>query len=394
MAARGQHARSNRGRAASTTRATRMASVIPLGQPILVGHHSEGRDRRYRGRIHETYRRSFEAQSQAAQFRQRAANVGTAGVSSDDPEAIDKLRAKLISLESLQSRMKAGNTIVRDRKLTDAEKIAGLVKLGLKETNAAKALTPDFAGRVGFPDYALKNNGAEIRRVRARIEALEAAQQAPGREPVQGDGCVIEEDRDENRVAIRFEAIPVPEVRARLKAYGFRWSPTRRAWVRMLSNGAWYAARAAMRPLVMATITNDLRRSCEYPERDRLHGADRPEPPSPRPADQSERQVRRRFNGARQDWPRGNRTEARHHHPSAQEPGRRCPVEGHRPAGLHSFAPSERRGPPSCGGPGAGGRPRGACRGAVCRRSTPSRKRRGNDRQRGQEGAPWRLIKP
>jgi hypothetical protein len=228
------------------TRATRMASVIPLGQPILVGHHSEARDRRYRGRIHETHRRSFEAQSQAEQLRQRAASVGTAGVSSDDPEAIDKLRAKVISLESLQSRMRAGNTIVRDRRLTDAEKIAGLVKLGLKETNAAKALTPDFAGRVGFPDYALKNNGAEIRRVRARIEALEAAQQAPGREPVRGDGWVMQEDRDENRVAIRFEAIPVPEVRARLKACGFLWSPTRRAWVRMLSNGAWYAARAAM----------------------------------------------------------------------------------------------------------------------------------------------------
>jgi hypothetical protein len=28
-----------------------MASVIPFGQPILVGHHSEGRDRRYRVRL-------------------------------------------------------------------------------------------------------------------------------------------------------------------------------------------------------------------------------------------------------------------------------------------------------------------------------------------------------
>ncbi len=226
-----------------------MASAIPLGQPILVGHHSEGRDRRYRGRIHETYRKSFEAQSQAEQLRQRAASVGTAGVSSDDPEAIAKLRAKLASLESLQSRMRAGNAIVRDRKLTDAEKIAELVKLGLRQANAAKALTPDFAGRVGFPDYALKNNGAEIRRVRARIEDLEAATQARARAPVQGDGWVIEEDRDENRVAIRFEAIPAAEVRARLKAHGFRWSPTRRAWVRMLSNAAWYAATSAMKSL-------------------------------------------------------------------------------------------------------------------------------------------------
>lgn len=34
-----------------------MASVIPMGQPILVGHYSEGRDRRYRAKIHDTFGR-------------------------------------------------------------------------------------------------------------------------------------------------------------------------------------------------------------------------------------------------------------------------------------------------------------------------------------------------
>jgi len=167
-------------------------------------------------------------------------------VSSDDPEAIAKLRRKLASLESIQSRMKTGNTIVRDRKLSDAEKVAELTKLGLTEALAAKALTPDFAGRVGFPEYALKNNNAEIRRVRARIETLEAAGEAPAQEPLRGDGWLIEEDRSENRIAVRFDAIPAAEVRARLKAHGFRWSPTRGAWVRMLNMTAWYAARCAM----------------------------------------------------------------------------------------------------------------------------------------------------
>ncbi|MEE8059026.1 MAG: DUF3560 domain-containing protein [Pseudomonadales bacterium] len=36
-------------------RAKDMAPVIPFGQPILVGHHSEHRDRRYRDRIHNTF---------------------------------------------------------------------------------------------------------------------------------------------------------------------------------------------------------------------------------------------------------------------------------------------------------------------------------------------------
>ena len=39
--------------------AHQMADVIPFGQPILVGHHSEGRDRRYRERIHNTFGKAF-----------------------------------------------------------------------------------------------------------------------------------------------------------------------------------------------------------------------------------------------------------------------------------------------------------------------------------------------
>ncbi len=44
---------------ATLDRAHQMAQAIPFGQPILIGHHSEGRDRRYRDRIHSTYERGF-----------------------------------------------------------------------------------------------------------------------------------------------------------------------------------------------------------------------------------------------------------------------------------------------------------------------------------------------
>lgn len=37
-----------------------MADTIPFGQPILVGHYSEGRDRRFRERIVRTFERAFE----------------------------------------------------------------------------------------------------------------------------------------------------------------------------------------------------------------------------------------------------------------------------------------------------------------------------------------------
>jgi len=44
---------------AVAAQASQMASVIPMGQPILVGHHSERSDRRYRERISRSFEKSF-----------------------------------------------------------------------------------------------------------------------------------------------------------------------------------------------------------------------------------------------------------------------------------------------------------------------------------------------
>ncbi|MNQ93662.1 hypothetical protein D3C85_1091420 [compost metagenome] len=60
-------------------RARQMASVIPFGQPILVGHHSEQCDRNYRNRIHATYGKSFQLQDKANHYEAKAASVGTWG---------------------------------------------------------------------------------------------------------------------------------------------------------------------------------------------------------------------------------------------------------------------------------------------------------------------------
>lgn len=49
-----------------------MASVIPFGQPILVGHHSEKRDRNYRNKIHNTFGKAFAEQDKAIYYGQRA----------------------------------------------------------------------------------------------------------------------------------------------------------------------------------------------------------------------------------------------------------------------------------------------------------------------------------
>lgn len=210
--------------------------VIPMGQPILVGHHSEGRHRRDLGRVDSNMRKSIDLGQYADHLEHRAENLGQHGISSDDPEAIDKLRAKLAGLDNLQKKMRAANGAIR------AKDDAALLALGFDAAQIAKLKEPDFCGRIGFPDYALTNNSGNMRRIRLRIDELKNAVAAVDVE-IPHDGFTVREDTTENRVMIIFPGKPPAEVRDVLKSWGFKWSPTRGAWVRFLNNAGRAAAR-------------------------------------------------------------------------------------------------------------------------------------------------------
>lgn len=231
--------------AALSKRASAIADMIPFGQPILVGHHSERRHRRDASRIDALHTKAHEARTEAADLARRAASVGTAGISSDDPDAIAKLEAELAKERGAQERDKRINSILRQyaKKGTEAQ-VARLVYLAIPEKLARALVTPDDFGRIGVPDYAIKNRGANIRRIEKRIAELRARAAAPVREPITGPGYAIVEDRIANRVQIRFDARPPAATVAALKARGFRWAPSENAWQRQASNGAWHAAQA------------------------------------------------------------------------------------------------------------------------------------------------------
>ncbi len=90
--------------------AKEMAAFIPFGQPILVGHHSEGRDRRFRNRIHDTFGKSLKAQEQAEYYSDKAETIANnRAIFSDDPDAIQKLKDKLACIEAAQAYMKVAN---------------------------------------------------------------------------------------------------------------------------------------------------------------------------------------------------------------------------------------------------------------------------------------------
>lgn len=220
-------------------RARQMAQAIPFGQPILVGHYSEQRDRRYRERIHQTYGKALDLLAKARELRAQAEAVGSGGISSDDPEAVDKLREKLEGLRQLQERMKAANAAIRRHAKAGREaQAAALVALGFSEPTAYKLLEPDFCGRIGFPDYALKNNGANIRRIEARIAQLEARKKARESLAAEGKEAIVEEragfqivtNYAANRLQIVFPGKPAEGIRVLLKRAGMRWSPSEGAW--------------------------------------------------------------------------------------------------------------------------------------------------------------------
>lgn len=91
--------------------------LIPPGQPILVGHHSERHHRRDLDKIDRNMRKSIEAGEKAAYYSSRAANAASNhAISSDDPDAVEKLEAKLAKLQAQQERDKAMNAWYRKRK--------------------------------------------------------------------------------------------------------------------------------------------------------------------------------------------------------------------------------------------------------------------------------------
>jgi hypothetical protein len=159
-------------------------------------------------------------------------------IRSDDANAAEQLQAKISKARQLQEAMKAANAIVRDRKLTDEEKVARITATcRLNVTSARELLKPDFAGRVGFAAYELTNNAANIRRMEERLRLLSREK---GRESVTFEfpGGRVEDSADDCRVRIYHDQKPERDVIDKLKSHGFHWSPSLKCWSRLRNDSA------------------------------------------------------------------------------------------------------------------------------------------------------------
>lgn len=158
-----------------------MISAIPMGQPILVGHHSEMRDRRYRQRAWDKMDKAYQLSKKADYYADKAGSVGTGGISADDANAIAKLAQK----------------------------------------------------------YQSGVDSAEKRRIIDRVIDLHSRATSTKPASEQTDyGFSIERNKDINRLQLKFDNIPDANTRAVLKSNGFRWSPKEKAWQRQLGDNS------------------------------------------------------------------------------------------------------------------------------------------------------------
>lgn len=200
---------------------------IPPGQPILVGHHSERHHRRDLDKIDRNMRKSIEAGEKAAYYASRAESAASNhAISSDDPDAVEKLEAKLAKLQAAQEEDKALNAYYRKNKT-----VKGFPGISDEEADRTdRELSEMHEGiRRPVPAWQFSNRNGEIKRIKDRLAQLRKVDEMEHTE-IDFDGGTIITNEDVNRVQILFDEKPDEAIRSKLKSYGFRWSPREHAW--------------------------------------------------------------------------------------------------------------------------------------------------------------------
>ncbi len=165
-----------------------------------------------------------------------------------DPDAVERLQAKIEKLEKTQDLMKAANKICRSKMHIDV-KVQELQKLGIGELNAHKLLEPRYGGRVGYAPWQLSNNNAEIKRAYTQLRKAEAATKRVSSFITNEEGVRVEWAAEDSRVRLTFPETRVSNAMYKtLRSNGFVFARTIGAFSRMwTNNNAKYAVDNVIR---------------------------------------------------------------------------------------------------------------------------------------------------
>lgn len=162
-----------------------------------------------------------------------------------DADAVQRLEVELERLKARQLHMKDVNAAIRLHAAAgEAAQLFALAALGYGPVAAASLLRPGQSWRsAGFQSYELVNNGANIRRVAARLAQVTEKKATKDSEIVGPAGVRLVEAPSENRVRLFFAGKPDEALRGELKKGGFRWTPSLGCWQAYHNVGAVALAR-------------------------------------------------------------------------------------------------------------------------------------------------------
>ena len=153
--------------------------------------------------IDQRVKTSQEASQKAKYYEKKADNIKNPGfISSDDPEAVRKLKEKLQNVLSQIDEWK--KVPLRPRTFDHSKEDAR--------------------------HYMIPNLQSEKRRILKRIDALKAQSEIKA-ESWQSNDLKLEINTELNRIVLYFPDKPDQETRTGLKRHGWRWSPKNKAWL-------------------------------------------------------------------------------------------------------------------------------------------------------------------
>jgi hypothetical protein len=208
---------------ASFNHAHNLVADIPFGQPILVGHHSEGAHRRVLARSDNAMRKACELSHLAEHHEQKAAGLEIAlekNIFTDDPDAVEAIELRITANENKRERMKLVNKLYRK---ADVE---GLKAVGLDYERMRTNLTAPGVmtwDRTPHASYELTNLGARIRTDKERLIFIKRRQAETAAAEASPTGVTIQQSANSDWVRVIFAEKPERSILNDLKAAGFHW---------------------------------------------------------------------------------------------------------------------------------------------------------------------------
>lgn len=230
---RREWAAKRRGKAAAAfAKADAVASGIPFGQPILVGHHSEARHRRDVAKIDNGMAEGVASSAMAVKHEEKAKTIESRlkrTIFSDDADAAENLKKRIADRERVAERMKFVNKAHAKFLKT------GVMPEGISEAEADKIRNykPAYSWEPHpYPPYAMANLRNLIAADRKRLVMIEKMDERAAAASEADSGVLIEGGEF---VRVTFAEKPDREIINRLKEAGFRWG-----------GGGWSGYRASL----------------------------------------------------------------------------------------------------------------------------------------------------